>query len=845
MFDHVAVSVGVLNMDEDEPAASAPSGDSYVAPPASPHPRDRRWVLKLRFSVYGDYYADVGTSGEPRSLDLTAEQGPVVGRILSLLQLRKGLAPGIELPLDALAIRELAGVGVAPAESGFMTHALLTEESAPPSAGPLKRRAIFIPLLLFMLLGVSGLAIFFTPQGKDMILSAEEGPLEAVMVGIALVAVPGALVAALFKSLADASGQAEFRTAVRDAAEGPAAFTAIWGVLVAAILSAVSFEPFGWRDLAFFLGFGAFSFAMVIGFTVLMGFPRASALLACIVLLLIGIWPAEAGVRLGSPLVLTATLSSWAVLLSALAYWYRRASTVVWFGATLTMAVFASLLFRVFVGMPPDTMRGVPRAKAGTAILDAYDEIGRQQPGRPPVIVIVAAAGGGIKASYWTAKVLGHATDEAPLLGRAMLAASGVSGGSLGLSLYRSLLAVGAPDCDGPENVGPFERCAIAFHRYDLLAGLIGALTTTEVLNSLVPILPRRSVALERTWEVRWRDTVRAADGQPAGDRMAQPFASLWPGNRGTPALVLNATRPLTGDRVVVSNLDVSGVLTPRSACGANIAEQLDLPLSTAANASARFPVVEEWGWFKLQRSIEGCDAKRREAIADGGFFDNSGAATALDLYWRLKKLTKGAEHAPRIIVVQISSEVDCRLAIAVDGNHGRAGECADGLKERRRLSEVWQPKGAFFSREWRAIFSHNADLKLLNFFYPSPDEKPSPPGLLGTASNAVSVTGLAVASQLCDDVTAAGDDYFHFSLAGALDIPLGWSLSRHARSQIDRQLSSGTNRHEMDRLVRLLRTSALTPSAAASPKDTSPTVTTVPPFMDRRGTCAKRYLRS
>lgn len=835
-------------MEPDRPKGRTvfyPEGD-VTETPAPPESGPDRWMLKLRYRRYFDRRHEPHNA--PQSIDLTEDQGRIVGRILSLLQVRLGLAPGMELQVDAQAHWELASAGVEAARTDEITHAWLVREPPPSPPGHIKRSVVIVPFLLVpLLLLLAGFLLFFTDQGKDLLRSAEEGRGAAALVGTALIAIPAALFAVFAHSTGDGRELTASWATFYKAAEGPASMTAFWGGLVGGLADAISPELFGWWTFVYMAGFAALGFALCFGFLALMSCPRWSAAVGGLVLLVIGVWPAEAGVRLGSPLVLAIMLSAWAVLLAALIHWYRHANSVEWFWLALVGAVVVSLLVRFVFGMPPDTMRGMPRAfkepdEAAAKRPDlaaAYDEVIRRQPGRAPVIVIVAAAGGGIKASYWTSKVLGRATDQAPVLARAMLAGSGVSGGSLGLAFYRSLLEVESPTCDTPDQGGALERCAAAFHRRDLLAGLIGASGTTEVVNSLLPLFPRRSVALERTWEVRWRDSVRAADGGSADDLMARPFASLWRGGRATPALILNTTRPLTGDRVAVSNLDLTGVLSPPSACAANIAEHLDLPLSTAVNASARFPLVEEWGWFRLQRSVADCD--EREAIADGGFYDNYGAATALDVYWRVKELTRTADPAPRIIVVQISSEVDCRLAIALDGERGREAECADRRKRRRELLALRELKGALFSPEHREVYDHNINRNLRKLLYPASDKRRSPPGLFGTALNAVSITGLGIASRLCDDVTAAGDDHYHFSLAGALDLPLGWSLSRHARQQIDEYLLTGSNKREMDRLVRVLTMPPPKAAQAAEPPDARRQLVQASANKQRRPTCAER----
>src|SRR5690606_37338373 len=52
-------------------------------------------------------------------------------------------------------------------------------------------------------------------------------------------------------------------------------------------------------------------------------------------------------------------------------------------------------------------------------------------------VFVVAAAGGGLRAAYWTALLLAEMDDRTcGQFGRHVLAASGVSGGSLGLALY-------------------------------------------------------------------------------------------------------------------------------------------------------------------------------------------------------------------------------------------------------------------------------------------------------------------------------------------------------------------------------------------------------------------------
>jgi hypothetical protein len=56
---------------------------------------------------------------------------------------------------------------------------------------------------------------------------------------------------------------------------------------------------------------------------------------------------------------------------------------------------------------------------------------------------------------------------------------------------------------------------------------------------------------------------------------------------------------------------------------------------------------------------------------------------------------------------------------------------------------------------------------------------------VLGVLSNARTVSGLNVASSLRCKVIKSRGSYYHFSMAGAFDSPLGWALSTRALDQL------------------------------------------------------------
>ena len=64
------------------------------------------------------------------------------------------------------------------------------------------------------------------------------------------------------------------------------------------------------------------------------------------------------------------------------------------------------------------------------------------------------------------------------------------------------------------------------------------------------------------------------------------------------------------------------------------------LPLSTAAVLSARFPWVTPLGWISGIQADEKDEDNAKMRLVDGGYFENSGVATALDL---IKELTRAS----------------------------------------------------------------------------------------------------------------------------------------------------------------------------------------------------------
>jgi hypothetical protein len=232
--------------------------------------------------------------------------------------------------------------------------------------------------------------------------------------------------------------------------------------------------------------------------------------------------------------------------------------------------------------------------------------------------------------------------------------------------------------------------CAQKILSRDSPAPALGSMLFTDLVHRVLPLWPilswlapdwgipkwfrdrDRAAALETSWEESWRV---ALPQQP--NLLAGSFLNLWTEDKPYPALLLNGTSVLSGRRIIPSNLkfanwDYDDLAPFPDAADFYRMSGMAIRVSTAINNSARFPVIGPAGTFEVKQPDERPDNSRikrgSEQIVDGGYFENYGAATALDLViaitrsfpkFRKKFEEKHDTLAPglRFMVVQISSD--------------------------------------------------------------------------------------------------------------------------------------------------------------------------------------------
>jgi hypothetical protein len=238
-------------------------------------------------------------------------------------------------------------------------------------------------------------------------------------------------------------------------------------------------------------------------------------------------------------------------------------------------------------------------------------------------LYLVASEGGGIRSAYWTAQVLARLHDELPGFDQRTVALSGVSGGAVGEALYRACLRL------SPRAV---RDCLEArFDALDPLSPLIGAFLFEDAFARVLPMHIGSGVLACK--QAGCGHLSRALGFEREWTRSFPTLAEdLGPARPGEPALVLNSTWVESGNRAVLATLASPAGTFP---AGVDVVQRLGVQpsLIAAAHAAARFPFINP---LAAVAPASGAPIIQGH-LADGGYHDNSGAASLADLWQQLQ----------------------------------------------------------------------------------------------------------------------------------------------------------------------------------------------------------------
>jgi hypothetical protein len=318
----------------------------------------------------------------------------------------------------------------------------------------------------------------------------------------------------------------------------------------------------------------------------------------------------------------------------------------------------------------------------------AYERAG----GEGPVpMLIVATAGGGIRAAYWTATVLEHLEEDFATEGGSMrpylFAISGVSGGSVGATAFAAALTKrdesGCPPRKNDEADKKIndEACPLAtdFLKEDFLAPALASLVFQDAPSSFLPDFGQgdRGTALERSFEHGsnnllgrpFLDLISLTDGAIANGGPAPPWR---------PILLLNATHEETGNRIITSHVLIERNVFVDSLDALNVLRS-DVRASTAAHNSARFTYVSPAGDL----------GHRSGSVIDGGYFENFGALSALELANAAARALNANPNKPKVklVILMISSDPDLdrnHMLVRINESTKHPGKCLVSVAERQ-----------------------------------------------------------------------------------------------------------------------------------------------------------------
>jgi hypothetical protein len=220
--------------------------------------------------------------------------------------------------------------------------------------------------------------------------------------------------------------------------------------------------------------------------------------------------------------------------------------------------------------------------------------------------------------------------------------------------------------------------------------------------------LPDRGIALENAFEHAWRDSMHTTT-------LEEAFPDLWrtPAPYAIPALFLNSTEAGSARRAVFSNVAMADVVGDDRTIQVT-AEAQPVRLSTAMILSARFPYISPEAKGEAPQ-VKGETAPRAFRFVDGGYFDNSGAGTLLDVAAALQKAITDlkAEDEFQIVTLVIQNEP---VAVAGCCRKDAVGGFSTPLTI---LDELRAQRADEFTRQLRTLIAKRPGDAFLESFRP------------------------------------------------------------------------------------------------------------------------------
>jgi hypothetical protein len=260
--------------------------------------------------------------------------------------------------------------------------------------------------------------------------------------------------------------------------------------------------------------------------------------------------------------------------------------------------------------------------------------------------IFIAAEGGALRTGCFSAMALASIQDSFPEFKNRIFCFSSVSGGTIGTAFFNAL-------CQQSIAAGTYKATTKKFFEYDFLSPVTAKIAFGEPFNWMwFNNIQKcdRVIALEKAWEASWRNIQQK-------DRCfwQEGFRHNFQKYKNMPAHFINTTEVENGRRAIIAPVCIdSFIFTNTTDLCQFIKPNEDIPYSTAAGLSSRFPLISPAGFYK---NTTGRDRSRH--FVDGGYYENKGDITLLEIIKYVQTHNQGYVIKP--IVIQLSFGDECK----------------------------------------------------------------------------------------------------------------------------------------------------------------------------------------
>lgn len=249
-------------------------------------------------------------------------------------------------------------------------------------------------------------------------------------------------------------------------------------------------------------------------------------------------------------------------------------------------------------------------------------------------VVLMGVQGGGVRSAYWTAQVMAELQNDIPEFSDHTYAYSSVSGGTLGVAAYRAVVR-NQVDKDASQMIHDVLS-------QDFLSPVTSWLVVPDLVQKFLPFpigAIDRAKALEYSWEY--------AGYQSGYNLFSGGFLSATKDDECL--YFYNSTHAENGFTTLISNAVVDNKVFSNKEDFFSVVGT-DVPQSTAISVSSRFPFLTPPALVKNK------NGEKWGHLVDGGYVDNLGANTILELYDHLRLLSTKSNLKTKFFIVFVKN---------------------------------------------------------------------------------------------------------------------------------------------------------------------------------------------